>query len=138
MLPLSILMGRRFISRSRVFIARRGRRFSQIYIRNYTIAFQTSQVSSSAYICVFCGKRPGQKNPVSLAITCSLTGIKNQEVSILYYFLTNKFSVCSAYREAFTVLHFHHHTAIEMFFNFFEAIDINNGTSVYTDKNLRI
>ena len=42
--------------------------------------------------------------------------------------------VRSAYGEAFSILHFHNHTTVEMFFNLFEAVNVDDRATVHPDE----
>jgi hypothetical protein len=56
----------------------------------------------------------------------------------LNYFFADQLCIRPAYREALSILHLHNHSAVEVFFNFFQAVDVDDRTSMYTNEDLRI
>ena len=62
----------------------------------------------------------------------------SREKNKLHYFLPNLFGVRPAYRKAFSALHFYHHAAVKVAFNFFQIVNIDNGRTVHADKSIGV
>ena len=56
----------------------------------------------------------------------------------LNYFLPDLLRISATYRKAFTIVHLYNQPAIEVFLNFLQVMQVNDGGAVNTDKDLRI
>src|SRR5690606_15708798 len=56
----------------------------------------------------------------------------------LYNFLADQFRIGTANGKALSVLHFYHHTTIEMLLDLFQKIQVDDRAAVNANKNFRI
>ena len=60
--------------------------------------------------------------------------LKLKSFNVLHHFLSNKFGVGAADREALSIQHFYYHTSVEVLLDLFEIIDIYDRASVNAYK----